>query len=665
MPVQETANSRLQSLARRSGRLVVSLLISLAAGALCLLARRQGWLERLELLASDQIVRIEPRPSAPAAPTLVILINEADIAALPQYPIPDGSLADMLSRLVQYKPAVIGVDLFRDKPVPLYGVANDDGPARLYGILKNNQSIICTYKFKGIGTGVAPPAALLDDFEHPRNRVPIRSGFADVDVDPDGVVRRMILRITKDNREFLSFDLNVARRYLQGKRPILGLGYGSDSSVTVLEGNRLQALGLNDGPYINRPTNGIQQWHDFAGPKTFRTISWTDAMNGGLSQADVSGGIVLIGIDAETYKDHYATPISSQLPEAGTVIHARAVDQLIRAAHGQLMLRFWSKTQETNWILSWALAGGILGYAARGPRLFALLLAVGAAALIVFCYWEMRKMVWTPLVPPLVCWLAGATFVTSYMSQQEKVDRAALMNLFAKHVSKPVADAIWSRREEFIRGGKMVPRTQEATVLFTDLREFTSLSEKLKPEELISLVNEYMGRMTGVVLDHDGVVNKYIGDSIMAIFGAPIPSTTPAQIASDADRAVRCALAMRSELAKLNAEWSGTTQGHVRMRVGIHTGSLVAGSVGSAQRLEYTVLGDTVNTASRLESYDKDVFDSDIAAEGCRILIGPRTRELISPGVITRCLGPRELKGRKTALVIYGVIGAAPRSDGS
>jgi adenylate cyclase len=660
MTTDDRPNSRLRNLAKRCGRLGMSVVISLALVGACLAARARGWLERLELLGSDLIVRFEPRNASSAAPILIVLISEADIQSLPQYPISDGILAELLDRLLQFHPSVIGMDIFRDRPV--IAGANDDGPKRLDDIIRKNGSIIWNFKYKGLGTGVSAPPALQAELTNPRVRVPLRVGFADAELDPDGVVRRMILRITESRRrELLSLDLQLARVWLRGQGIRIQLGAGPANPEPVVVGSAvLSPLGPNDGPYVNRPVNGIQQWHDFAGPSWFHTISLQQALKGSLSEADVKGAIVLVGVDAESEKDHFDTPIHSSPAEPGVSLHARATEQIIRAAKGQPMTQFLSKPREVAWIAVWGIAGGMLGFGVRSPKVFAVLLGIGIVTIALVPYLALRESIWVPVVPPLLCWVASPLFVTSYVSYQEKADRAVLMNLFARHVSKQVADTIWERRKEFIRDGRLVPRTQEATVLFTDLRDFTAISEKLEPVQLIALVNEYLNHMTAAVTAHDGVVNKYIGDSIMAIFGAPIPSTTQDSIANDARRAVECALAMRRELAALNAQWSAQGRGTVQMRVGIHTGPLVAGSVGGAQRLEYTVLGDTVNTASRLENYNKDVMDTDIAADGCRILIGPRTRDLLPRQFLTRPLGQIHLKGREGLLSIHGVIGVAP-----
>ncbi|MCA9573539.1 MAG: adenylate/guanylate cyclase domain-containing protein, partial [Myxococcales bacterium] len=190
---------------------------------------------------------------------------------------------------------------------------------------------------------------------------------------------------------------------------------------------------------------------------------------------------------------------------------------------------------------------------------------------------------------------------------RERADRATLMQIFSRHVSGDVANALWQQRDQFLEGGR--PRSQrlDATVLFTDLRGFTTVSERLDPQSLMDWLNEYMEAMANQVSAHHGIVDKYIGDAVMAVFGVPLARTSEAETRADARNAIECALGMERELARLNAHWRAAGLPEARMRVGIFTGPLVAGSLGSANRLNYTVIGDTVNTASRLESYDKSV----------------------------------------------------------
>jgi adenylate cyclase len=180
-----------------------------------------------------------------------------------------------------------------------------------------------------------------------------------------------------------------------------------------------------------------------------------------------------------------------------------------------------------------------------------------------------------------------------------------------------------------------------------------------------------MDVLTDCVGANKGLLNKYMGDSIMAVFGAPVPSTTEEEFRRDAQNAIRCALCMRRALAKLNARWARDGLPLIGMRVGIFTGPVIAGSMGKAGaggstgRLEYTVIGDTVNTASRLESFDKALMDGDIAADNCRILVGAPTLDLLGGRFRTRYIGTEGLKGKGGKVAIHGVIREAEVAAGA
>jgi adenylate cyclase len=268
------------------------------------------------------------------------------------------------------------------------------------------------------------------------------------------------------------------------------------------------------------------------------------------------------------------------------------------------------------------------------------------------------------VVPAALSWLLAAAVVTTYMANQEKEQRALLMQLFSRHVSPEVAATVWQHREQFLERGRLRPQRLVASVLFTDLMGFTSVSEKMPPQELMEWLNEYMEAMVQRVIDHGGVINKYIGDAIMALFGVPLARTTETAIAQDAVHAVHCALAMSEELTRLNQRWQAQGLPTIGMRIGIFTGPVVAGSLGSAQRLEYTVVGDTVNTASRLESFDKDVLVPDAVSRYCRILVGETTARYLSEQFQVQRVGEVSLKGKDEQVTIYHVTGfAAPQHE--
>jgi len=197
---------------------------------------------------------------------------------------------------------------------------------------------------------------------------------------------------------------------------------------------------------------------------------------------------------------------------------------------------------------------------------------------------------------------------------------------------------------ELVLGGE----TRNATVFFSDIRSFTAMSEKLKPQEVVDMLNEYMTRMVACVNKTGGVVDKYIGDSIMAVWGAPESSGSAAD---DAWNAVKTAIMMRKALYDLNKERSAAGKPAIRIGCGINTGDVVAGQIGSSERMEYTVIGDTVNFASRTESLNKP-FATDI-------LVTENTYDLVKDKVVAEEMPSVTVKGKEQPVKMYAVINAA------
>ncbi len=253
-----------------------------------------------------------------------------------------------------------------------------------------------------------------------------------------------------------------------------------------------------------------------------------------------------------------------------------------------------------------------------------------------------------------------ASMTSSAIEQvREKGQRETLMKLFSKHVSPEVAESLWEQREQFLDGGR--PRSQKviATVLFTDLQGFTGASERMDPEALMTWLNTYMDAIAKTAMEHGGVVDDYFGDGVKVNFGVPVPRTSEAQIRQDAVNGVICALALEQQMRRLNATMKAENLPNLRMRVGIYTGPVVAGSLGSADRLKYTTLGDTVNTAARLESFEKDLFLPHLKDTPCRILIGERTLSYLDNQFRVQEVGELALKGKADKVKVYCVLGSA------
>jgi adenylate cyclase len=226
-------------------------------------------------------------------------------------------------------------------------------------------------------------------------------------------------------------------------------------------------------------------------------------------------------------------------------------------------------------------------------------------------------------------------------------------------VSRGVAEELWSHRDEFMDGHRPRPQRLAITAMLTDLKGYTTAAESMDPAALMDWVNEYMDVMTRVIESYGGFVDDYTGDGIKANFGVPIGRSDPSQVAGDARTAVRCALAMGRALEQLDADWKRRGLPTARMRIGLHTGEAVVGSLGSAQRMKYTTVGDTVNTAARLESFRKEAFEEETLVPDApvfRVLIGDATLAHLGDAFVTESLGEHVLRGRGKPIGIHRVL---------
>jgi adenylate cyclase len=605
--------------------------------------RFAGVLQPLEWLALDALFQLRPLESQDKR-VAIVGITEADINSLGQWPISDAVLAEAIAKLKQHEPAAIGLDLYRNLPVP-------PGHERLVELFESTPNLIGIEKAVGddVGEAVAAPTVLQQ-----LNQV----GSNDVPQDGDGKIRRAVLFLkTPDGRFLESLGLKLAWLYLaqQGVTPEAA----AINSRWMQLGNAVfREFEANDGPYVGADDGGYQILLNFrGGAGSFEIVSLSDLLSGKLPPDWGRDRVVLIGPLAVSLNDFFETPysfnfISSPQRMTGVEIQANLTSQIISAAlDDRPLIRVWPDRYEVAWIVAWCAVGAIASWSlGRIARIVVIvpLLAVGLTA---GCFWLFLQGWWIPLAPPLLGLSASTIAIVAYIANQEREDRQLVMNLFGRHVTPQIAEAIWRDRHELLKEGRLMAKKVQATVLFTDIKNFSSLAEESDPETLMLWLNEYMEEMAGLVLAHGGVVDKFIGDSVMAVFGVPIPRSTPEAIAADAVAAVTCAVDMAKKLRSLHRKWHAEGRPIVNMRVGISTGTVVIGSLGSAEREDYTTIGDSVNVAARLESYNKEI-DGGI----CRILIGEETYVHVEGKFPAQYLGSVMLKGRQKPVRIYQVL---------
>jgi adenylate cyclase len=322
-------------------------------------------------------------------------------------------------------------------------------------------------------------------------------------------------------------------------------------------------------------------------------------------------------------------------PMAGVEIQGHILHTLLTGTAGQI---FPARGRVLLSIVLLLLAGP--GFARLSPLtgLGVLLAAVaGLGSLALYLFWQHQW--WLPpvlLSLGLAACYGGNALCHYLLAAREK---RWLRQAFSRYVSSSLVEMITAQPERLRLGGDKV----EVTVMFADLAGFTTISEGLSPEKLIHLLNEYFTAMTEIILAHQGTVDKYIGDAIMAFWGAPLPVVKPATLACQA------ALAMHRELEPLQHRFQQHGLPPVEARIGLHTGLAIVGNVGSKERFNYTVMGDTVNLASRLEGVNK--------IYGTHILLSESTFNQIQDEFLCRELDLVRVKGRQQPVAIYELLG--------
>ncbi|MBD3165420.1 CHASE2 domain-containing protein [bacterium] len=264
--------------------------------------------------------------------------------------------------------------------------------------------------------------------------------------------------------------------------------------------------------------------------------------------------------------------------------------------------------------------------------------------LIVFTafYVFIEHRVWLALVAPLLAILVSWMATTLYHYIKEQREKAMIRGMFSQYVPKKVVDALVENPDLMSLGGER----RNMTALFTDVAGFTSVSERLSPEELVALLNEYLSEMSKIILDNEGIIDKYEGDLIMAEWGAPVA------FEDHAAWACRAALKMQKRLVELREHWKKEGKPMLKSRVGINTGDMIVGNMGCLEVFDYTVMGDAVNLASRLEGANK--------AYGTTTMIGPETREQLPDTFTIRFLDNLRVKGKDEPVTVYELLCEAP-----
>ncbi len=623
-----------------TGLAVVAIATLVTSGAVLGVRHFHG-LERLELAIFDQMIRL--RPEEPLDPRIVVVgITEQDIQQLQKWPVSDEIMAQLFAKLQSHQPKLIGLDIYRDLP---QGTGYEKFTAQLEA-----PNVI---GIRNDAEGVNPPPTL------PAERI----GFNDLVLDADNTIRRNLMSFSTDEGNQTSFSLKLALSYLEtlgispepGKKP-----YQLIWGKAVFD-----RLEKNSGGYTNADNGGYQIILNYRSANQLApTVTLHEVLNDSVDPELIKDKIVMIGTTASSLKDSFLTPYSPAADQnptmPGVMIHTQMLSQILSAVlDDRPLFWFWPEWAEVIWIVSWTAIGATGAWIFRHP----LALAISGTAFlgtVLGSSWILfLNAAWVPVFAPLIGCLMASGATIAYRGYQSGQQKQIVMKLLGQSTSPAVADALWNSRDTLLKDGKLSGQKVVATMLFTDLKNFSTISEQMTPEALFDWLNEYLSAMTETVQAHNGIINKFTGDGIMAAFGVPMVSDRPEQVAEDARNAVACGLAMGDRLKELNPQWRKRGLPVVQMRVGIFTGPIVAGSLGGKQRLEYGIIGDSVNIASRLESCEKDRQVSI-----CRVLIAQETLDSLPDKAEFKIesWGALALKGKQQTVNVYRVIALNPHT---
>jgi len=588
----------------------------------------------------------ELRTRGEREPITIIEIDDATIKAsgvrIQKWP------RDLYARLIdsasQGGAAVIGLDTFLSEAG---GASAEDKAAdeKLAKSIADAGNVVLAMKTSAGGFEELQPLPMFADQAY-------ATGFVDLPLDSDGFVRSTQLVLTRPNQDAkFSFATRLVEGYLAATAP-------EGTPPQYLEPGSQGNPHLGQRQILTRNDRNLQI--DFRGHSpAFHRFSAADILfKQTTPPADLfRDRIVLIGAANIDAPDLFATPyyeysalsrlLDRSLPAMpkrmpGVEIHANAASTILFGK----MLKHLSYSRQ---ILALVLALAAVAFAVFRLRP---LLAFGAVIVIAILALAISSWSFNShgvILPLAASWLGmilltplglGVRYARERLLRSEtEAERAQVMDIFSRFVSADVAKEMWDRRGQ----SSLVGENRTVTIIFTDIRNFTTLSEAETSDQVVEWLNDYFARMNEIVERHGGHINKYIGDGLMIVFGAPVDRGD----AAEARAAVECGLEMLDEVERMNDDWKGSGRPVVKIGCGIHTGMATCGVVGAERRLEYTVIGDTVNLSARLESTTKEL--------GVTILISESTATLVENYYDVRPMGEVKVKGKTQNTTVFTV----------
>ncbi len=543
---------------------------------------------------------------------VILGIDEDSLKQLKQWPWPRNYIAEAIGKLSQAGAAAIGLDVIYSEEA-----RNPEEDKALVEAVKNSGKVVIPVygDFEGSQkSGSMVASNLIKPFKD-LNDVALTGHINTIPDKEDGIVRNSFTEFNYNGKVINSFAEQIYRLYMK------------NTGQTVKN--------------IDLPKDGWNRVHiAYAGePDSFECLSFYEFYSGKLPADYFKDKIVLIGPYAVGLNDSYVTPLDHRIPMYGVEIHANILQNYLYNSF---------KSYLPDWFYIALIV--LLGFA--GHFIFRKIGTIKSLVIVVlfslsyvffFAKWIYSKGYILQVLYPvaIVSAIYIATIIYKYI--EEYLERKRVTQVFGRYVAPEVVKEILENGKE---GIKLGGSKKEITALFVDIRGFTPLSEKAQPEEVVEILNEYLNLTATSIFRYGGTLDKFIGDATMAIFNAPL------ELPDHAFKAVLTAWAMKQGAEGLEIKLVEKFGRGVQFGIGINTGDAVVGNIGAAFRMDYTAIGDTVNTAARLESN----------AKPGQIILSQSTYELVKDRIDATYLGGLKVKGKEQEIPVYQVDGIKQES---
>ena len=590
-----------------------------------------GVSQNIDLLIFDSLKTRYPKKYLYDSPSLVVGVSESDIEKY-GWPIDDKYLLKTIQKLDKAESSSIVLDLYRN-------VGVGEGAKSLANYSRLNKKVISIFN-------VAEGIPSIPDF--PLERI----AFNDMPIDIDNVVRRDLVGV--DRRKY-----NLGKEFISVPMRMLEIHQFLNKESFNLEDkfykNKISLIQNYSGGYTNVDSNGFQIFINYPEKNYIPIYSLSEILEDKIPLEKLKNKMIVIGATAPSLKDVFAVPSSrfetdsKNLLMSGAEIHAHRANQLLSLQNNStLKIKTINPFIELFGIIFYVFLISIFIEKTKkiSIGLIVFISALGLLASAVYLAFIIGY--WIELALPVIGAITFSSISWLKKASEQQKQKALMQKLLGQTTSPEVAEELWNQKDSLLENGRFPGTELPVTILFSDTVSFSSVSENMNPTELLDWLNRGMEKFVKIISENGGMVNKFTGDGFLAVFGAPVKKNYE----QSSNEAIKTAMEIRNAIEKLKDDLEAEGLPLIKLRIGIHSGKIITGSMGGSEKIEYALIGDSVNVAARLESLNKDNMKNN-----CRILVSKESLNFANGSDYKlEEWGPCKVKGRESLVEVFEIL---------